>query len=133
MADGVAELDAIIARVRECGRLPERIAPKVSIALEREIVGNVRAGRAPDGKPWPPTLDGHTPLQGAPAELDVRVEGKTRIVAVLTGNSARHHLGWGKGGVRRAILPTATLPDPMTRAVRRVAEVEFLAITEGAG
>lgn len=131
MSDGFAELDEMIARVRAVATMPERIAPKVARELEREIVGNVRAARGPDGAPWAKTLDGHTPLQGAPAELDVSVEGKTRIVARLGGNAARHHLGWGKGGVRRAILPTATLPGPMASAVRRVAEADFRATTEG--
>jgi hypothetical protein len=129
VADGVAELERMIERVREIGRLPERAAPKVAVALDRELVGNVRRGVGPDGSPWPATKDGHTPLQGAPESLDVRVEGKTRIRARLTGIHARHHLGWGRGGVRRPILPTALVPDPMVRAIRRACEAEFIAIT----
>lgn len=124
MADGHAALERHIRRLRELDKLGERAAPAVAKALERELVANVRAGVGPDGTPWPATEDGHKPLQGASKALSVRAVG-TVVVARLTGIHARHHLGAVRGGVRRPILPTKTIPEPVTKAIASVLEDEF--------
>lgn len=124
MADGLPELDRWIERLREMGSLAERSAPAVARAVEADILEHVSRGVGPDGAPWPPTADGHLPLQGVAKDLRVRAVGTT-VVATLEGVHARHHLGAVRGGKKRPILPTRRMPDSMTRAVRRVVEDEF--------
>lgn len=127
MADSTAVLDQWIARVRELGTLAERAAPTIADELEREILANVAKGVGPDGTAWPATKDGHTPLQGTSRALSVGALG-TLIVARLHGVHARHHRGAVKGGRRRAILPTLTIPTPVVGAIRRVLAAEFHSI-----
>jgi hypothetical protein len=124
MAEGHAALDAHIRRLRELDKLGERAAPKVAKALERELEANIRAGVGPDGTPWPATEDGHTPLQGAVSSLSVRAIGSV-VVARISGIHARHHIGNVRGGVRRPILPSKRIPEPVTRAIAAVLDEEF--------
>lgn len=124
MADGLPELDRQLARLRAMGTLAERSAPAVALAVEEDVLDHVRRGVAPDGTAWPPTLDGHLPLQGVEKNLTVRAVGTT-IVATLEGEHARHSIGAVRGGKKRQILPTRGMPDSMTRAVRSVVDEEF--------
>lgn len=124
MADGLAKLDAWMARLRELRTLPQRVAGDVAVALERELLANVARGVGPDGAPWPPTVDGHVPLQGASRGLTVRAIGTT-IVARLVGVHARHHRGAVRGGKKRPILPTGSMPEPVGAAIHEVTRAEF--------
>lgn len=124
MANDHSALDAHIRKLRELGGLVERVAPKVAVALERELEANARAGVGPDGKPWAPKQDGGKALQGVPDELRVRAVG-TRIVARLTGHYALHDRGRAKGGVRRQILPSGEIPTPVAKAIDAVIDAEF--------
>jgi hypothetical protein len=125
MADGFAELDAQIARLRSLPHLARDSAPAVARAVEAEIVRQIGRGVGPDGKAWAPTEDGNRPLQNAAKALTVRALGTT-IICRLDGPEARHHLGFVRGGKVRQILPTGKIPDPMTRAIRSVVERKFL-------
>lgn len=129
MADGMAELERELARLRKLEELPKTLAPRVAAAVRRDVLEHVRRGESPDGRPWPPTLDGHLPLQGAGEALDVRAAGD-KVVATLVGPEARHHLGQVRGGKARPILPTNAMPSSMTRAVRAVADAAFLETME---
>jgi hypothetical protein len=124
VANSHAALDAHIRKLRALGQLSARAAPKVATALEHELLANVERGVGPDGKPWPPTEDGHLPLQGAGDSLSVRAVG-TVVVARLTGIHAMHHRGAVRGGVRRPILPSGKIPEPVAKAIDRVVDEEF--------
>jgi hypothetical protein len=113
-----AELEDWIERVESLGKLAAGIAPEIAVELDRELRANIAAGRGPDGIAWPPTKDGKPALRGAGKALTVRAVGKV-VLATLTGPEARHHLGAVRGGVRRQILPTTTLPAPMVAAIQR--------------
>lgn len=125
MADGRAALAAQIARLRALPKaMTQDAAPAVAVELERELVAQIGRAEGPDGKPWPLTKGGGRALQGAARDLTVRAIGDV-VLARLDGVHARHHLGAVRGAVRRPILPSGRLPDPMTRAVKHVLEQRF--------
>lgn len=117
-------LDAHIARLRELGNLAAKSAPEVAKEVERELRSQIAAGTGPDGAPWQPTKAGTTPLRGAARALRVRAIG-TVIVATLEGHHALHDQGRARGGVRRKVLPSAKMPQPIASAVERVVTREF--------
>jgi phage gpG-like protein len=104
MSDAASAIDDMIARLQALEKAPEIIAREVARDLEREIRRDIAAGEGPDGAKWPPRKDGGKPLANAGAALKVSVH-KTVVVAQLHGPTAMHHLGRGRGGVRRQILP----------------------------
>lgn len=123
MADHSA-LDVHIARIRQLGNLAAKSAPEVAKEVERELRSQIAAGTSPDGQPWAPTKAGTTPLRGAARALRVRAIG-TVIVATLEGHHALHDQGRARGGVRRKVLPSAKMPQPIASAVERVVTREF--------
>lgn len=135
MTNGLSDLDAMIAKLRDLDGLVERSAPSVATALDSEVRANIARGVGPDGTPWKPTQDGRKPLQGAGKALTTRAIG-TVVLARLEGVEARHHLGRVKGSSKsnwlaRPILPTTKIPAPVTRAIRTILTDEFIATTGG--
>jgi len=132
MADqGFAELDRMIECLRTLGpALTTEAAPAVAKAVERELDAQISRAVGPDGRPWKATQDGRTPLRNAAKALSVRAIGDV-VVATLEGAEARHHLGAVKGGVKRQILPTGKIPDPVTRAIKTVLTTAFQRKTGG--
>lgn len=128
--DGSIALDAQIAKLRRLATFVGGSAPVVALAVKREIGAQIAAGRGPDGKAWKPTKAGTPALRGAAGALTVKAIGSV-VVATLTGVEARHHFGAVKGKVKREILPTGKIPDPVTRAITRVLTGEFNAIMAG--
>lgn len=125
-------MDALIARVRQLGDLVDEAAPEIAKALELELQLQIAAARGPGGAAWAPRKsDGGKALQGAAAQLTVRVVGRV-VIARLVGVEARHHLGYVRGGVQRQILPTAGIPDPMVRSIRKVLDRKFGELAGGA-
>lgn len=124
-------MDRQIARLRTLSGFVGASAPAVAVAVKRELTTQIAAGTGPDGKAWKPTKAGTPPLRGAAGALTVRAVG-TVVLATLTGVEARHHLGAVKGAVKRPILPTGKIPDPVSRAIERVLTGEFAAIFPGA-
>lgn len=116
MADGFAQLDAYIARVRALPELARTAAPDVARVVERELRKTISAGTTPDGKPWPLTKDGEKPLTNAAGALNVVAVGTT-IYARISGPEARHHLGRARGGIERQILPKDSIPAAMSVAI----------------
>jgi hypothetical protein len=125
-ANGFAALDAQIAKIKELGKLPEQVAPKVAFAAKEELRKQVAAQRGPDGRPWPKSEDGKPVLVNAGENVRATAVGSV-VVLTVEDHYARHHMGFVKGGKRRPILPTNKIPDPMTRAITRVVTGEFLA------
>lgn len=124
MADGRAALDAHIRRIRELPGLVDRAAPEVARAVERELQLQIRRGETPSGRSWKLRADGGAALVNAGKALTVRVVGKVVLVR-LEGPEARHHLGAVRGGVRRQILPTASIPEDMAEAIGDAFTREF--------
>jgi hypothetical protein len=112
VSKGIAELDAMIRRLRE---LPESLvkdaAPEIARVVEQEIKRTIAAGTTPEGEPWERTLDGRKPLQHAASAVFVGAVGTTIFVR-LTGPEARHHLGQARGGKVRRVIPE-TIPPAM--------------------
>ncbi len=132
MTDGAAVMAEQIARLRALPKeLLEQAARDIAPELERELRAQIARGVGPDGKPWPPTQAGDQALPNAARALSVRATG-TVVLARLDGVHALHHLGRVRGGVRRQILPTGALPDPFSRAIKRVLELRFASATGGA-
>lgn len=130
MADGFAELEAQIARLQRVAELPRLAAPDVAEALQEELEAQIARGQGPDGEAWAPRQeDGGQPLRGAAQALGVAAVGTT-VIARLKGPEARHHLGRAKGGIVRRILPVQGIPDPMTRAIKRVVTEKFEEVME---
>lgn len=133
MADGFAELDAMIARVRALPNLAERAAPAVAEAVRAELEHTISAGTSADGRPWERKEDGGKPLAGAAAALAVVPVGRSVIVK-LRGPEARHHRGWVKGGKVRPIIPVDAIPPAMAQRIKAVLEGEFaktMAVSHG--
>jgi len=119
-----AELQGWIDRINQLGDLPSEVAKDVAPALDAKIRQNISAGVDPEDKPWQLTKEGKKPLTNAGAALTVRAISSV-VQAKLEGHVALHHLGAAKGNVRRQILPSSRLPQPMTEAVKQVAVKRF--------
>jgi hypothetical protein len=108
-------------------RMPEAIpaiARRSAEAIEKQIAENIARGVGPDGKPWPPTEDGHKPLAGAANAVTSSAVGATVVVRV-SGVEARHHAGKVNGGVARPIIPRGKLPPGMLDEVSTIATDEM--------
>lgn len=125
-----AELQGWIDKLNTLDDLPSEVAKDVAPALDAKIRANISAGVDPEGKPWQLTKEGKKPLTNAGAALTVRAISSV-VQAKLEGHVALHHLGAAKGNVRRQILPSSRLPQPMTEAVKQVAIKRFDAHMKG--
>ena len=128
---GEDQLDAMIATIRKLPELGKQAAPDVAAAVEADLQRTIAVGTTPDGEPWKLTKEGDKPLTGAAKALAVVAVGTTVFVR-LTGPEARHHLGRGRGGVVRQVIPTKRIPAKMATAIRSVLERHFTAMTAGA-
>lgn len=124
MTDGMSALDRQIARLRELGRLVPVSTPVVASAVKDELAAQLRRGEAPDGRPWAKTAEGRDALPNAARDLSVRPVGTT-IVCRIDGVHARHHFGHVRGGIKRQILPSGKIPDPVVVAIDKVITREF--------
>lgn len=121
-------------QIDRCRALPDelvtRAAPDIAKELEAEIRKNVAAAQGPDGTPWKPTESGAAPLKNAAEHVTVRALGSV-ILAKVTGVEARHHKGQVKGGTRRPIIPVRSIPEPLTKAIKRVLGEKFQDVMGG--
>ena len=131
MSDDLQQLDAMIATISSLPELGKRAAGDVALAVAAELHRTIAAGTTPAGEPWQPTKDGARPLTGAAKALVVVAVGST-IYVRLTGPEARHHLGRGRGGVVREVIPTKQIPAAMARAIRAELGKHFADVTKGA-
>lgn len=128
---GSDQLDAMIATIKKLPELGKLAAPDVAVAVENELQRTIAAGTTPDGEPWKLTKDGDKPLTHAAKALTVVAVDRTIFIR-LTGPEARHHLGRGRGGVVREVIPTKQIPAKMADAIRSVLARHFTAATSGA-
>jgi hypothetical protein len=111
-------LQQMIDRLGALEAAPELVAKELAIELERDLRKQIASGTDPEGVKWPARKDGEPALQNAGKALTVKAHG-TVVVAQLSGPTALHHLGMGKGGVRRKILPQG-VPARLVEAAQRV-------------
>lgn len=126
----LAQLDAMIATISKLPEVTKRAANDVAIAIEAELQRTIAAGTTPDGEPWQRTKDGAQPLTGAAKALTVVAVGTT-IYLRLVGPEARHHLGRGRGGISREVIPTKRIPATMASAMRAELAKHFAEVTTG--
>lgn len=124
MSNGLAALDAHIRRLRDLEHLVPDAAPDVARVVDAELRAQIAAGRGPDGVPLERTQDGRVPLRGAAKALRVRAIGSV-VLCTLDGPEALHDQGRARGGVRRQILPSGKIPQPITKAIDAVIADRF--------
>jgi len=129
MADGFALLDAQIAKVRNLGRLAELTAKKAAPLVLEAVQKTTRAGKTPDGVPWPAKKDGGQALVHAADHLSASAEGSI-VILTLTGKAEVVHNSGDKRNPKRQILPDAGagLPTIIAEAVRRASAEAFAEI-----
>lgn len=98
-------------------------------AVDAHLRGAARAGRTPEGEPWPLTVEGTVALRGAADALQVRAAGASRLVARIDGRYAFHHFGAQFKPVRRQ-LPAGAMPAELGNAIRAGLAAPFHAITK---
>jgi len=123
--EGLAELNAMIARLRGLPAALRASGPEVATAVRAELAASVAAQQAPDGTPWPLTESGDAALLGAMKGVTVNYVGRSIVVRV-TGIEAKHHLGAVKGGKKRPIIPTRGMPETFTRAITKVLAAKYV-------
>jgi hypothetical protein len=118
------DLDAMIAKIRSIPELVKRAAPDVAEAVHESILETIQAGTDPEGKAWAPRkADGGRPLAGAAHAVKAAAIG-SRILVRVAGPEARHHLGRGRGGTVRGIIPTRLTPQ-LAQRVRDILVEHF--------
>lgn len=126
MSDVLTELDARVAQLRELQRVARDELPReLGRVVQRHVLEAVRAGRSPDGDPWPRREDGDRALRDAADGIRVDVSRATVAVSITKRHLELHHLGRARGGVRRPLLPTTITPRlraALDAATRRVLE-----------
>jgi hypothetical protein len=111
MADVLTKLDARVAQLRELQRVARDELPReLGRVVERHVLEAVRAGRSPDGEPWPRREDGARALDEAADGIRVDVSRATVTVSITKRHLELHHLGRARGGIRRPLLPTTITP-----------------------
>lgn len=115
-ADGFAQLDEMIRRIRAIPAMVQEAAPELADVLRAHLEQRIASGQAPDGSTWKPTKDGRRPLAGAAGALAVRAVGTT-VLAVLSGHEVFHHFGT-KHMPKRQILPAGSLPADLGAAFK---------------
>lgn len=130
LADAGAQLQAQIARLKSLTSLGKDAAPVVAAAVKKDTAKQVASATGPDGRAWKLTKDGRVPLRNAAAHVQVTAVGNV-VLMRLEGHHARHHLGAVRGKVKREIIPTERMPDPMTKTIERVITGEFERVMGG--
>ena len=93
-----------VSRVRSLAGFPELAAKEAEPLVDAAIKSTVRAGVAPDGKPWTAKKDGGRPLEHAADHITTKAKG-ARIDVTLTGVETFHHHGVKDGVPARQIIP----------------------------
>lgn len=126
MQSGNAELEGMLAVLRELPQIARQAAPELAEAVRVELQATAAAGTSATGQAWlPRKSDGGRAMADAADAIKVAAVG-TSIVAVVRGPEALHHRGFSRGGVRRSILPTTSaIPPKVQTAVRDVLDAAF--------
>jgi hypothetical protein len=133
-AEGLAQLNAMIARVRGLPvEVVEQSAKDIAKLVRAELAASISAGKAPDGAAWAQRkADGGKPLANAMNAIQIGVAEGPVVFAYLTGPEARHHRGWVRGGVKRPIIPT-DLPPNWAPKIQAILARNFQRAAAGGG
>lgn len=134
-AAGFASLGQMLETIRSLPRaLVVDAAPEVAQAMRDHLIDTIEAGTTPDGVSWAPRAkDGKTPLRNAARNVFAAALGSYVYIRV-TGPEARHHLGTGKGRVKRQIIFEGTkLPAPVVREIQAIIARRFEQHMTGGG
>lgn len=103
--EGLAELDAMIAKARALGApdVGERVAAAAAPLVDHAVKRTAAAGETPLGKSWKPKKDGGRPLVAAAAAIATRALERL-VVVTLSGPTVWHHKG-ARGMPRRQVIP----------------------------
>lgn len=124
-AEVIETIDAMIAKLKSISEdTPKELAAKAVPLVKAEITRSIAAGNDPSGVAWKKTKEGNTPLRNAADSLSVNSVGNVVIVR-LDNHHAKHHFGIVKGGIRRQVIPTREIPDPIVRALKELANLEI--------
>ena len=94
--------------------------PSVKEELEAYVQEHAGRGLNPYGDPWPATQKGEEPLENAEGAVTYTLVDDRKVVAIVRGHHALHHLGRANGAPRREIIPselTAALEDQIKARV----------------
>ncbi len=106
-------LDEMIAAC-DLSSLDEDVASRAEASFAEALRATARAGTSPDGKPWPPTVEGRRALPDAAAAIVVQRDG-----AQLTAS-----IGPPYSYQKRQILPEGTTPR-ISAVLTESAEAEW--------
>jgi len=123
VSDADASLDRYLAKLEELGAQPRTIGPVAARAIERETDDQIARGVDPDGKPWPLTKDDSRPLANAAKAVSVRAVNGA-VVMTVTGPEALHNEGKARGRIERRIIPSGSLPAPLSRVLSETIDAD---------
>lgn len=130
-SEASARLQKQIDRIRSLPvELVKRAAPDIAKEGLAQVTANVSSQVGPDGTPWPASKSGEAVLRQAAQHVTVQALG-TVILFKVTGIDARHHKGFVKGGERRPIIPVRSMPEPLTKAIKKVLKKRFQEVMGG--
>ena len=127
MSDAIALLEELRGTFAKLEDLPKVAAELAAPRVDAAIKATARAGKTPDGKPWPPKKDGGQPLVHAADAITTEAVG-TVVRARLTGPTVFHH--YGAGVPKRQVLPdSGSIPPGVEAALRNAADEAFARAT----
>jgi hypothetical protein len=126
MADGLAQLDAMIARCKALGApdIGARVARAAAPGVAAAIQATAGAGKTPLGQPWKAKKGGGRALEKVAGKIKARAEGPI-VVVTLTGPDVFHHLGAGHSPRRQVLPDGASVPPGVSEAVLEAARGVF--------
>ncbi len=111
MADGYADLDEMIARMRGLRTIAVDAAKLAAPSVLRAAQSTAKSGTDPYGKAWPQKKSGGRALVNAANAITVETAGPTLSV-VLSGVEVFHNSGVDDGAPKRQIIPDRGQPIP---------------------
>jgi hypothetical protein len=120
-----AKMQRWVAKIKTLPGIAVKAAPLVADQLHANILENFAAQRGPDGTPWKPAKDGRFMFESGPAHLQTKARGTVIESKLKSRNLFRHHAGIARGKIARPMLPTKTIPTPVSDAIKTVLSDHF--------
>jgi hypothetical protein len=124
---GLEALDALIARFKRLGKMPQEVARLAAPAVEAACKKTAAAGTTPSGKPWPEKKGGGRALANAAEHVSAKAEGSS-IVVTLRGKAEVVHNAGDHRNPQRQIIPRRGdgIPEHVQKAIFDLAKRVFL-------
>jgi len=130
-AAAMAEMQRWVAKIRSLPNFARQVAPLVAEKLHENLSANLTAQQAPSGAPWKPAKDGRTMFQSAPGKLQTKASGTVIEAKIKDRVLFRHHAGIARGRIERQMLPSKTVPQPVSDAIKAVLSEKFTELFKG--